>query len=287
MRSRRLGFPAWHPGDHVRVWVDGPVNVLAPEADCADNDAVPDGVGRWHPSRMLGRGGDRVGVQVVLASRAGVPDRERPDDRRHRPPGRLSHVDLEPLARISSTVARLQRQPQAKRRHGRWSRSCQRASRDDCARTCSMNSNSPCGRRTRAISSNARCGSSTVHSTSVATIVSTEPSASGSRSADASTMCATRPLRSHPAHQASTHRRVGLDQDQRLELVRVVAQVQARAGAELDHAPARRREQPPPMATQSRQLAEREERVIDEGEHTRPRARRDADVRYADIQPRP
>jgi len=33
VRSRRLGFPAWHPGDHVRVWVDGPVNVLAPEAD--------------------------------------------------------------------------------------------------------------------------------------------------------------------------------------------------------------------------------------------------------------
>ena len=33
VRSRRLGFPAWHPGDRVRVWVDGPVNVLAPEAD--------------------------------------------------------------------------------------------------------------------------------------------------------------------------------------------------------------------------------------------------------------
>ena len=24
LRSRRLGFPAWHPGDRVRVWVDGP-----------------------------------------------------------------------------------------------------------------------------------------------------------------------------------------------------------------------------------------------------------------------
>ena len=24
LRSRRLGFPAWHPGDHVRVWIDGP-----------------------------------------------------------------------------------------------------------------------------------------------------------------------------------------------------------------------------------------------------------------------
>jgi iron(III) transport system ATP-binding protein len=28
VRSRRLGFPAWHPGDRVKVWVDGPVNVL-------------------------------------------------------------------------------------------------------------------------------------------------------------------------------------------------------------------------------------------------------------------
>jgi len=29
LRSRRLGFPAWHPGDHVRVWVDGPVTALS------------------------------------------------------------------------------------------------------------------------------------------------------------------------------------------------------------------------------------------------------------------
>jgi iron(III) transport system ATP-binding protein len=28
LRSRRLGFPAWHPGDRVRVWVDGPVSAL-------------------------------------------------------------------------------------------------------------------------------------------------------------------------------------------------------------------------------------------------------------------
>jgi iron(III) transport system ATP-binding protein len=28
LRSRRLGFPAWHPGDHVRVWLDGPVTAL-------------------------------------------------------------------------------------------------------------------------------------------------------------------------------------------------------------------------------------------------------------------
>ena len=29
LRSRRLGFPAWHAGDRVRVWVDGPVTAVA------------------------------------------------------------------------------------------------------------------------------------------------------------------------------------------------------------------------------------------------------------------
>ncbi len=28
LRSRRLGFPQWHPGDRVRVWADGPADVL-------------------------------------------------------------------------------------------------------------------------------------------------------------------------------------------------------------------------------------------------------------------
>ena len=28
LRCRRLGFPAWHPGDRVKVWVEGPVDVL-------------------------------------------------------------------------------------------------------------------------------------------------------------------------------------------------------------------------------------------------------------------
>jgi iron(III) transport system ATP-binding protein len=31
IRSRRLGFPAWHEGDHVRAWVDGPTDVLPRE----------------------------------------------------------------------------------------------------------------------------------------------------------------------------------------------------------------------------------------------------------------
>ena len=33
--SRRLGFPAWHPGDHVQAWIEGPVEVL-PRADGAN-----------------------------------------------------------------------------------------------------------------------------------------------------------------------------------------------------------------------------------------------------------
>jgi hypothetical protein len=28
VRSRRLGFPAWHPGDRVRVWIEGPADIL-------------------------------------------------------------------------------------------------------------------------------------------------------------------------------------------------------------------------------------------------------------------
>ena len=29
VRSRRFGFPAWHPGDHVKAWIEGPADVLA------------------------------------------------------------------------------------------------------------------------------------------------------------------------------------------------------------------------------------------------------------------
>jgi iron(III) transport system ATP-binding protein len=35
LRCRRPGFPAWHPGDHVRVWIEGPVTVLP----AGDHDA--------------------------------------------------------------------------------------------------------------------------------------------------------------------------------------------------------------------------------------------------------
>ena len=39
LRSRRLGFPAWHQGDHVRVWIDGPVTALDPPAQEAGGTA--------------------------------------------------------------------------------------------------------------------------------------------------------------------------------------------------------------------------------------------------------
>ena len=39
LRSRRLGFPAWHPGDHVRVWLDGPVTALSSDHEPAGGTA--------------------------------------------------------------------------------------------------------------------------------------------------------------------------------------------------------------------------------------------------------
>ena len=33
VHSRRLSFPAWHPGDRVRAWIDGPTAVFAKSAD--------------------------------------------------------------------------------------------------------------------------------------------------------------------------------------------------------------------------------------------------------------
>ena len=38
LRSRSIGFPIWHPGDRVRVWIDGPVNALAASAPTAATD---------------------------------------------------------------------------------------------------------------------------------------------------------------------------------------------------------------------------------------------------------
>jgi iron(III) transport system ATP-binding protein len=35
VKVRRLGFPAWHPGDRVNIWIEGPVDVLAREPEPA------------------------------------------------------------------------------------------------------------------------------------------------------------------------------------------------------------------------------------------------------------
>jgi iron(III) transport system ATP-binding protein len=37
--SRRLGYPAWHPGDHVQAWIEGPVEVLPRENGSAPASA--------------------------------------------------------------------------------------------------------------------------------------------------------------------------------------------------------------------------------------------------------
>ena len=40
LRSRSMGFPIWHPGDRVRVWIEGPVNALAAERAGAQATAI-------------------------------------------------------------------------------------------------------------------------------------------------------------------------------------------------------------------------------------------------------
>ena len=86
-------------------------------------------------------------------------------------------------------------QPAANARHGRCSRSCQRASRRESERTCSRKRRRPPGRRTLAISSIARRGSSTVQRTRVETTVSKLSSSKGRASAAAGTTLQSRPLR--------------------------------------------------------------------------------------------
>jgi iron(III) transport system ATP-binding protein len=41
VRSRSLSYPVWHPGDRVRVQIDGPVNVFAPEEIRAEDAGTP------------------------------------------------------------------------------------------------------------------------------------------------------------------------------------------------------------------------------------------------------
>ncbi|MGI9100483.1 MAG: ABC transporter ATP-binding protein [Solirubrobacteraceae bacterium] len=38
--SRRLGYPAWHPGDHVQAWIEGPAEVLPRSDDAASERDV-------------------------------------------------------------------------------------------------------------------------------------------------------------------------------------------------------------------------------------------------------
>ena len=98
----------------------------------------------------------------------------------------------------------------------------------------------------------------------MATTVSTECIGERQPLGDASTTCVAGRFAAPAPPAARRIVGVRLDQDQLLEPVRVVAQVQAGAGAELDHAPARAASSAPPAAAQSRQLAECEGGVVDE-----------------------
>ena len=78
-----------------------------------------------------------------------------------------------------------------------------------------------------------------MHNTKVETTVSTDPSGNGSCSAGASTSRARSATARQPLLEAATHRGVGFDQDQLVEVVGVVAQVQAGAAADLHRAAGR------------------------------------------------
>ena len=78
-----------------------------------------------------------------------------------------------------------------------------------------------------------------MHNTKVETTVSMDPSGNGSCSAGASTSRARRRLPRQPLGEAATHRGVWFDQDQFVEVVGVVRQVEAGAGADLDRAAGR------------------------------------------------
>jgi len=73
LRSRSLGFPAWHSGDRVRVWVAGPVNVLASERESAGSaHAMTPSPG--HPPKG---GRDRREIASSASSRDGPELRDR------------------------------------------------------------------------------------------------------------------------------------------------------------------------------------------------------------------
>ena len=73
-----------------------------------------------------------------------------------------------------------------------------------------------------------------------------------------------------PLLKARAHRRVRLDQDQLIEVIRVVRQVQAGAAADLHRAPARAAEQLLAVSAQPSPLADPQERVIQNRERARP-----------------
>ena len=107
-----------------------------------DRGVRPHLPGRGQDLRLGHSGADHsllVGLPRQLALRARPAMRGRTIRGIARHESRCTSSSTNPQAAIVPAVSRLQRQPRPKRRHGSARRSCQRASRGDSERTCSMN----------------------------------------------------------------------------------------------------------------------------------------------------
>ena len=215
----------------------------------------------------VARGGGRLRrPRRADLSHRSLADRQRPDERRHAAPARRAATS--PTRSLRARAARASAgctgsRPRT-RATARARRSCQRASRVESARTCSMNTSRPPGRSTRRISRTAATGSATVHSTIVDTTTSNDASVERQR------LGGRRDGRRPPA-QLPQHRRFRLGQDE-VHALGVVREVQTGPGAHLEHAPAHVRQQRPPVRGHPAPLAEGQERVIEQRADARPQA---------------
>jgi uncharacterized protein YciI len=70
VRSRRLGFPPWHPGDRVQVWIDGPVDVLPRDRRKKNWNTNDQAIVSEHFQRLVKKKEEGI---VVLAGRTELP----------------------------------------------------------------------------------------------------------------------------------------------------------------------------------------------------------------------
>ena len=242
------------PGEALDVRFVGDAALLA---QLPGGDVLPPAAREVRPTGVLRRSSART---LLRARRHRRADDHGPDQRRQLlDPSVLDLLDGEGEACSAASVSRLQWQPSATKRQGRHSRSCQPASRASSARTCSRKSRRPPGRSTRAASPIAAVASGTVQSTSVETTVSKRSSSNGgARPAPPRPPAPDRPRRRSCAGAGPCARRArrGRTQDGQ----RVVRQVQARSGADLQGRAARPGEQGSAMSASPAFSASRRER---------------------------